>query len=109
MRFIVLPTLVLASSTVADAGWVVLYYCSFFDNTGRGSAVSSRVHYNNANDGCKDLSSFDAESGIIFPLLVYKHFCGDDGFCANIDAFGKAGLHISLDGRDVALGAPDAS
>jgi hypothetical protein len=100
---------VLAFSTVADAGWVILYYCQFFDNTDRGSAISPRVHYNNANDGYKDLSSFDAESGIKAPLFAFRHFCGDDGSCANLDAFGTASLHISLDGRDVALGTPDTS
>jgi hypothetical protein len=37
-------------------------------------------------------------------MLAFKEFCGDDGFCANVDIWGEAGWHISLDGIDVALG-----
>lgn len=107
MYLIILPALALALPGVANAGSVRMYTCSNTKSAGKAGSVSAmaiRVHYNNHGDGCDDLFAFDAETGVIPPLLGWKTFCGDDGFCANIDLFPSPGLHISLDGKEVALG-----
>jgi hypothetical protein len=63
------------------------------------------VHYTNADDECSELSPFDASAGIMFPLLIFREFCGTDSFCANLElgADDDTGLHISLDSLDVTL------
>lgn len=57
-------------------------------------------------------------SGIIPSVLGFKTFCGDDlgnnpYFCANIEVSlfnaEKRGMHIILDGYDIALGTPTST
>lgn len=59
----------------------------------------------NESNRCKNLTAFDAYTDTASTLLSSRTFCGDESFCANDDIWGKAGLHISLDGKDVALRA----
>lgn len=106
MQFTTLTALALALATTANTGSVIAYFCSSGPFS-RSPSVSIHVYYNNQNDGCENLSAFDAGTGVISPLFGFKKFCGGNGFCADVDIFGKAGLHIMLDGRDVALGEAD--
>lgn len=106
MHLVVVTALALAFPAAVNAGSVIAYFCSS-GPFGRAQSVSIHVYYNNKDDGCENLSTFDARTGVTTPLFAYKKFCGDNGFCANVEVFGKEGYHIILDGKDVALGAPD--
>jgi hypothetical protein len=106
MHFTNLATLALALTPVANAGSVVAHFCSS-GQLSRSRLNSMLVFYDNKADGCENLSTFVAKTGVITPFLGLKKFCNKNGFCGNMEVFGKSGLHVSLDGKEVALGSPD--
>lgn len=105
---------------LAHAGIVFDYYCSAGAITNSGFAIQQIAYHTFFQYGADECPgsterSFDAFSGPTHPLLGFKEYCGgldsltgqkhSDRFCANVDLIGEAGLHVSIDGHDVALGA----
>lgn len=99
---------------LALAGSVVMYKCSMGENTNQ-QLLALRVHYSYDENECPSskMRSWDAFSGAIPSIWAYKEFCGGkdgDGtkyseeFCGNMDFFGDAGMHVKLQGHDIALG-----
>lgn len=111
---------------LASAGQAISYSCStegeVTTSGAAGQLQAERVVYSYDASDCPDslTRTWDAFSGLQSPLQGLEEFCGgedgsgveySDDFCANTDLFTTSGvgLHIILDGYDVALGAATSS
>lgn len=104
---------------LASAGQAISYLCSTdgkatSSGAAAGQLMAQRVVYSYDAADCPDslTRTWDAFTGLRSPLEGLVEFCGgedgsgveySDDFCGNVDLFGTTGLHIVLDGHNVAL------